>query len=622
MAAAESARLIAELTFKDKMSAGMATANKSLDKLDRNIATVSKRTGAISGAVNRMLTRGVDAGINALIGGVQGGISSLVDLESATTSVDGAVKTMGLTGKITGAQVADMANKIEASTQAAFDDKDITRATGTLLRFGKLAPANLEPAMQVMTDLAAKTGSVDGAATMLAKALADPAKAAGALKRAGVVLTASQQKQIAALVKSGKLEKAQALLLKEIGRNTEGAAAAMNGPMKDAQQTLADVGEDATRALATGLMPVLQRVQKDLAGALANPKTMAAIKGFGDGLAGAFDSLVTFAEGVDWGRIGDGLKTVADWGGKAIGAFSKIPPEAMAFILALGGINKVTGGAITGIVGELGKGLIKGVLGMNAGIVNLNAAVVKSNSPDLPGGPGGGKPGVGKPGTPGMPESGAKGNLPGVVGLIAASSVVVRGDTVQGMPGGAVSDKALLSDLKTMLAQGRGNEKVGANETVVQAIKRLEAVGVRVGSFIAEGTRQNDPTGFLNSSQAQPILKTLGDTHSEQLATTAAVEGVKTKQAESLVAFRAGERTAAAAGAATTLAARMAGVTGAVATMASAGRITGAIASNRPIVTTNVNVNVTAASVTKSVSVASRYGATGASRSENSRGGK
>ena len=39
-------------------------------------------------------------------------------------------------------------------------------------------------------------------------------------------------------------------------------------------------------------------------------------------------------------------------------------------------MNKLTGGALSGIVGSLASGLIKGVLGINAGVVNLKAATV------------------------------------------------------------------------------------------------------------------------------------------------------------------------------------------------------------------------------------------------------
>ena len=61
--------------------------------------------------------------------GVKSGLENLATLESAITSVDGAIAQMGLTGQVTGAQIATMANEIEASIGAAFDDKDITQAT-------------------------------------------------------------------------------------------------------------------------------------------------------------------------------------------------------------------------------------------------------------------------------------------------------------------------------------------------------------------------------------------------------------------------------------------------------------------------------------------------------------
>ena len=40
------------------------------------------------------------------------------------------------------------------------------------------------------------------------------------------------------------------------------------------------------------------------------------------------------------------------------------------------GLNKLTGGALGSIVTELGKGLIKGVLGMTAGVVHIKAGTV------------------------------------------------------------------------------------------------------------------------------------------------------------------------------------------------------------------------------------------------------
>ncbi|HEY6012779.1 MAG TPA: phage tail tape measure protein, partial [Candidatus Limnocylindrales bacterium] len=97
---------------------------------------------------------------------------------------------------------------------------------------------------------------------------------------------------------------------------------------------------------------------------------------FGDEIASAFDKIAAYADRIPWGAIGDGLKTAGFWAGKLFDVFTSLPPQAQATLVALAGLNKLSGGAISGIVGELGKGLIKGVLGMNAGVVNIKAAVV------------------------------------------------------------------------------------------------------------------------------------------------------------------------------------------------------------------------------------------------------
>jgi TP901 family phage tail tape measure protein len=100
------------------------------------------------------------------------------------------------------------------------------------------------------------------------------------------------------------------------------------------------------------------------------------IEEFGDNLAGAFDKAIAFGERIPWTAIGSGLQTAAEWAGKLMDVFLGLPPEVQTTIIALAGLNKLSGGAISGIVGELGKGLIKGVLGMNAGVVNINARTV------------------------------------------------------------------------------------------------------------------------------------------------------------------------------------------------------------------------------------------------------
>lgn len=384
MAAAETAKLIASLALDDRgFTKGVQNATGNLGKLETRFGKLGglAAQGMRNAGANIARAGAVAAGAITLA--VKSGLDDLAELESAVTSVDGAIAQLGLTGKLTGQQVAAWANEIEAATGAAFDDKAITRAATSLIRYGKITPANLRPALVVMTDLAAKTGDVDSAATLLAKALADPEKAAGKLARSGVILTKQQQEQIKAMVKAGQTAEAQAFLLDQLAKATGGAALASQGPYKRAMSVLADVSEDAKKALAEGFLPVLQRVAKVLSEKLADPRTIESIRSFGQTLAGAFDKLLVSAAQIPWGTIGDSLQ-VAGMGAKALlDAFTSLPPWVQTAVLTGWGLNKLTGGAIGGIVSELGKGLVKGVLGMNAGVVNINAAMVKA--PGVPG---------------------------------------------------------------------------------------------------------------------------------------------------------------------------------------------------------------------------------------------
>lgn len=174
---------------------------------------------------------------------------------------------------------------------------------------------------------------------------------------------------------------------------------------------------DAGITLGSKLLPKLTPLaERAVAFLQANEP---AIERFGDEIAGAFDKAVQFAEKIPWGAVGSGLKTAAAWAGKLMDLFASMPPQAQATIVALAGLNKLTGGAVGGIVSELGKGLIKGVLGMNAGVVNINAGVVN--------GAGRGVPGVGgRGGGAGALATGARLILP-VGGAILAGELLAEG---------------------------------------------------------------------------------------------------------------------------------------------------------------------------------------------------
>jgi hypothetical protein len=383
MSAATTARLLAALELKDQLSGGLNTARGSLSKFE-------SRWDRVSGKVKLGLVAGAGAAAGFVGFQVKEGLDSLSNLESAVGSVDGALRDTAGSWSTTGSQIATIANRIEGDVQAAFDDKDIIGGTAGLIRYGKLAEANLVPAMEVMTDLAARTGSVESASELLAKALADPTKAAGKLSKQGIILTKEQQKQIKAMVEGGDKAGAQALLLAELDRTTRGAAAALKGPYADAQNTWNDTVEDGQRAIAEGFLPVLQELRQWLSKSLGDPKTIEGIREFGKGLAGGLSGLIDIAKGLPWGTIGESLR-IAGTGAKAVlDAFVGLPPWVQGAVVTGWGLNKLSGGALSGIVGELGKGLVKGVLNTNTAVMNVKAGVVNG----VGGGAGGGKGGI------------------------------------------------------------------------------------------------------------------------------------------------------------------------------------------------------------------------------------
>ena len=405
MALAERAELIARLSLKDDFSRKAKAASGAVQRMGVDFAKVGRLSKqGLSNAATNLTRLGVVAGGFVALN-VSRGISSLAELEDAVTSVDGAIKQVGKGWTTSGQTIAKWANEIETATQRAFDDKEITQAATTLIRYGKISEQQLRPALEVMTDLAAKTGDVGSAGDLLAKSLAAPEKAAARLVRQGIVFNKTTQKQIELLVKSGKVGEAQALVLEEIAKQTKGAAAASAGPYRDALNILKDVTEDAQRALGEAFLPVISKVADKLSTELAKPETIRQLRDFGQTLAGAFDKALAIGGKIPWDTIGQSLK-IAGTGARAVfDAFTSLPPWVQTAVITGWGLNKLTGGALGGIVGELGKGLIRGVLGINAGVVNVNGRVVN------------GAPGSG----------GGGGGIAGAVGGAIAAGTVVQG---------------------------------------------------------------------------------------------------------------------------------------------------------------------------------------------------
>jgi hypothetical protein len=364
----------------------MSQLDMNTSGFDRGIAHAQKQLGFFGHSLSTALGIGIQkvasAGISALGNAIGGGIESLAELEDATTAVDSAIAAVGKTGQVTSQQVAGWANDIESSVHAAFDDKAITKAAATLLRFGNVTVDNLHPALVVMTDLAAKTGDIDSAANLLARSLADPTKAAGKLAKQGIILTKAEQDQIKAFVKAGKIGQAQAVILDILAKKTKGAADASQGPFRKAMSTFHDVIEDVQRALAIGFLPVLTKIADFLRTKLAQPQTLITLQKFGTAVAKLFDKGLAFAQKIPWDSIGAALGIAASAAERILDAFLKMPKWVQTAIItgaiAKIALNNIPGGGGGGEGGGGGGIVDKAVEGVAGGLAHAVGSEILS----------------------------------------------------------------------------------------------------------------------------------------------------------------------------------------------------------------------------------------------------
>jgi hypothetical protein len=379
-------------------------AAKGALKAARDIGTVDSKVKGLSASAGR-IGKGLALGGAALAGGgilllqrnVDAGIASLKELEQVENATNAVIESTGGKAGVTAAQVRKLAEAQENLTTV--DDKVVQAGQNMLLTFTGIGSDVFPIATEAMVNMAVamNNGSAEGVdlkstAIQLGKALNDPIKGVTALRKVGVALTEQQQKDIKSLVKQGKMREAQLIILKELEVEFGKAGEAAGQGAAATQRRFDDAVEGAQQALATGLLPVIEEVQKEMTGLLADEGNLSAIKGFGQGLAGAFREGIAFAKQIPWASIADAMKLAGTGAKAALDLFTGLPPWVQTAVVTGWGLNKLTGGAVGGIVSSLGSGLIKGVLGMNAGVVNINAGVV--NGGGGPGGvpvPGGGK---------------------------------------------------------------------------------------------------------------------------------------------------------------------------------------------------------------------------------------
>lgn len=247
-------------------SAAIGKAGADMDKHGRTLG--SRLGGGMKGTLSKIgpslmagLAGGaIVGGVVALTGAVGGYVNGARDAARITRLNEQVIKTTGGVANVTAKQVDDLA--VAISNKTGIDDDAVKAASNLLLTFtnvrNEVGKGNdiFNRATAASQDMAAALG-VDGkgAAIQLGKALNDPVKGITALSRSGVSFTEQQKKQIKSMVESGNTLGAQKIILKELGKEFGGAAAASSDPM----QKLGTILTNTAEGLAGKLLPWLDK---------------------------------------------------------------------------------------------------------------------------------------------------------------------------------------------------------------------------------------------------------------------------------------------------------------------------------------------------------------------------
>lgn len=303
---------------------------KGMSEADRDLVKMQKRFDAV-GSNMVGLGKSLSAAITLPLAGLAAaGIKEAQETAAAMAQVNSALASTGGTAGRTAEQLSAAANAFEG--KSLFEaDQILGQVSARLLAFGNISGQTFDKAQQAIIDYATRSGKDLGASTVfIGKALNDPAKAMGVLSKAGIQLTADQQKLVQQFVATGDVAGAQGAIIAALTKNYGGAAEAAQNA--DPWNKLQDAFKGVAEQIGTALIPIIP-------------------------------------------VLADAITTVAN-------AFTSLSPEAQKFVLVGAAVAAATGPLLAGL-GSVVKVVAGSANVVKALVTNWGAisAVFKASGP-------------------------------------------------------------------------------------------------------------------------------------------------------------------------------------------------------------------------------------------------
>ena len=266
----DGARALARIEQASKpASKGLLVLNEVTSAARVHLEGFAGHLGGVGSAMLRLGPAGLAAG--AALGGLAAALGQgLHEMETAQQSLlrlEAVLKATGHASGLTGQELNDLADAMEASTMATAEG--VMDASSVLATFRSVSGDTFIRAIKAAQDLSAVFGQdLRSSAVQLGKALEDPVEGVTALKRVGVTFSAAQREMIATMVEAGDVAGAQVLILETLERQVGGAGEAEAGGLTGAVHHLkvawGNLLEDLARTPMVG--GVVQATLKGLTG--------------------------------------------------------------------------------------------------------------------------------------------------------------------------------------------------------------------------------------------------------------------------------------------------------------------------------------------------------------------
>lgn len=207
-----------------------------------------------------------------------------------------------------------------------FKSDEIELAAAQLLSYKSIAGETFERTIRLGADLASVFGGLSQSTAALARALDDPIRGLGDLRRAGFTFEDSVISQVQSLVQQNRLFEAQKILLGELEAEAGGVATAMRSGMTGALKTLSDAWDDLREAIGNALL------------------TAADGPSITDRLAGHIKSLTEWTN-----RNAHRFAAAADWARRFFRALSDLSPVSLRTGVLIAGVGVASLKAVTAL---------------------------------------------------------------------------------------------------------------------------------------------------------------------------------------------------------------------------------------------------------------------------------